>query len=119
MKYIFTQAELNLRQRRCIELVGDYDLYITYHPSKANCVADALSRKRAASAQEHVMESLESDVGLVNASKGAGSEYKVYANGTILVHGQVRLTRDVASWVVRYDTCKLVKAEHQVVGGLL
>jgi hypothetical protein len=45
LKYIFTQKELNLRQRRWLELIKDYDLDIQYHPRKANVVADALSRK--------------------------------------------------------------------------
>src|SRR5215216_3008189 len=44
LKYIFTQKELNMRQRRWIELIKDYDLGIHYHPGKANVVADALSR---------------------------------------------------------------------------
>jgi hypothetical protein len=45
LKYIFTQPDLNLRQRRWLELVKDYNLEIHYHPGKANVVADALSRK--------------------------------------------------------------------------
>ena len=45
LKYIFTQSELNLRQRWWLELIKDYDLEIHYHPSKANVVADALSCK--------------------------------------------------------------------------
>ena len=44
LKYIFTQKEMNMRQRRWIELIKDYDLGIHYHPGKANVVADALSR---------------------------------------------------------------------------
>ena len=47
LKYIFTQKELNLRQRRWLELLKDYDVNILYHPRMANVVADALSRKVA------------------------------------------------------------------------
>ena len=45
LKYIFTQKELNLKQRRWLELIKDYDMRLHYHPRKANIVADALSRK--------------------------------------------------------------------------
>jgi hypothetical protein len=45
LKYIFTQSDLNMRQRRWLELIKDYDLEVHYHPGKANVVADALSRK--------------------------------------------------------------------------
>jgi hypothetical protein len=45
LKYIFTQKDLNHRQRRWLELIKDYDLEIHYHQGKANLVADGLSRK--------------------------------------------------------------------------
>jgi hypothetical protein len=45
LKYIFTQPNLNLRQRRWLELIKDYDLSINYHPDKASIVVDALSRR--------------------------------------------------------------------------
>jgi thioester reductase-like protein len=45
LKYIFSQPNLNLRQRRWLELIKDYDLGIIYHLGKANVIADALSRR--------------------------------------------------------------------------
>ena len=45
LKYIFTQSDLNMSQRRWLDLIKDYDLEVHYHPGKANVVTDALSRK--------------------------------------------------------------------------
>jgi ribonuclease HI len=45
LKYILTQSELNMRQRRWLELIKDYELEIHYHLGKTNVVADALRRK--------------------------------------------------------------------------
>ena len=45
LQYVFNKKDLNLRQRRWMELLKDYDVTILYHPGKANMAADALSRK--------------------------------------------------------------------------
>ncbi|WJX94652.1 hypothetical protein P8452_76049 [Trifolium repens] len=45
LKYLFDQKELNMRQRRWMETLKDFDFTLEYHPGKANVVADALSRK--------------------------------------------------------------------------
>jgi len=46
LKYIFSQKDLNLRQRRWMEFFKNYEFEMSYHPGKANVVADALSRKK-------------------------------------------------------------------------
>ncbi|KAF8072332.1 hypothetical protein N665_1126s0002 [Sinapis alba] len=101
LKYIFTQPELNLRQRRWMEFVADYDMDIAYHPGKANLVADALSRTRA--------ESKFSVHTRLN---------KMYRDLRRYYHW-VRMKSDIAEWVAKCPTCKLVKAEHQVPSGFL
>jgi len=45
LKYLFSQKELNMHQRIWLEFLKDYDFELSYHPSKANVVANALSRK--------------------------------------------------------------------------
>ena len=44
LQYVFSQKNLNLCQRRWLELLKDYDMSVLYHPRKANVVANALSR---------------------------------------------------------------------------
>ena len=45
LKYIFTQRDLNMRQRRWMEFLEDYDFTLHYHPGKENVVADVVDRK--------------------------------------------------------------------------
>ena len=45
LKYVYTQRDLNLRQRRWVEDMKDYDFELAYHLGKANVVVDALSRR--------------------------------------------------------------------------
>jgi hypothetical protein len=81
LKYIFTQKELNLRQRRWLELIKYYDLDIQYHLGKANVVADALSRKGQVNnvasylmSQELCWEMEQLNLGMLNNTKATVME---------------------------------------------
>ncbi|KAE8723570.1 Detected protein of unknown function [Hibiscus syriacus] len=74
LKYLLTQKELNLRQRRWLELLKDYDCVIDYHPGKANIVADVLSRKT------------------VSELRSLMAKMNLYDDGTLLAELQVKPT---------------------------
>ena len=88
LKYLFTQKELNLRQRRWLELFKDYDLIIDYHPGKANVVTDALSRKSASSSQSTEKAYLSCLVGL----RALGVSLTNDDQGSLLARFEVRPT---------------------------
>ncbi|XP_073313423.1 uncharacterized protein [Primulina huaijiensis] len=65
---------MNMRQRRWLELVKDYDYDISYHPGKANIVVDALSRKTAVIIQLSVQRPLQAEIQLFELTVYAQSE---------------------------------------------
>ncbi|KAG7594042.1 Zinc finger CCHC-type [Arabidopsis thaliana x Arabidopsis arenosa] len=138
LKYIFTQPELNLRQRRWMELVADYDLDIAYHPGKANQVADALSRRRCEVEAEKNQEALINMMGTLHLNAlskefeplglGAADQADLLSRIRLAqekdqdlnkYYHWVGMKKDVARWVARCPTCQLVKAESQVPSGLV
>ena len=86
LKYLFTQKELNLRQRRWMELLKDYDCIIDHHPGKANVVVDALSMKSTGSLA--YMQTIQ--LPLMVELRELGVELRMHASGALFASFQLR-----------------------------
>nr|GEY89500.1 reverse transcriptase [Tanacetum cinerariifolium] len=104
LKYIFTRKELNMRQRRWLELLKDYDTNIQYHPGKANVVADVLSRKSGMLAnlqiEPEIIRDLERmDIELcICGTKGYWASLKIEPN--LILRIKKASKEDVELWAV-------------------
>ncbi|KAA0036588.1 ty3-gypsy retrotransposon protein [Cucumis melo var. makuwa] len=105
LKYFFTPKELNMRKRRWLELVKDYDCEILYHPGKANVVADALSRKLAQltvqpTLRQRIIDAQSNDPYLVEkrglAEARQAVEFSVSSDGELLFERRLCVPSDSA-----------------------
>ncbi|GJU88947.1 putative reverse transcriptase domain-containing protein [Tanacetum coccineum] len=125
LQHILDQKELNMRQRRWLELLSDYDCEIRYHPGKANVVADALSQKeRNLSAQSEAKKEenfINEDLhGMINKlePRADGTLYKMYQDLKNL-YWWPNMKAEIATYVSKCLTCAKVKIEYQKPLGLL
>ncbi|KAG8501385.1 hypothetical protein CXB51_003461 [Gossypium anomalum] len=148
LKYLMTQRDLNLRQRRWLELLKDYELIIDYHPGKANVihesqkVDDELVVKRAECVSNVESEfqiddndclkfrsrlcvPRNSELISVILSEAHSSRMSVHPGSTKMYNDLKRqfwwpgMKRDISDFVSKCLICQQVKAKHQVPSGLL
>nr|GEY37655.1 putative reverse transcriptase domain-containing protein [Tanacetum cinerariifolium] len=149
LQYILDQKELNMRQRRWIEPLSDYDCEIHYHPGKDNVVADALSRKDTkplrvrslvmtvhTNLPDKILEALteaikEENVKAENLGRDMimheshKSKYSIHPGSDKMyqdlkkIYWWPNMKADIATFVSKCLTCAKVKAEYQKPSGLL
>ncbi|GJT19028.1 putative reverse transcriptase domain-containing protein [Tanacetum coccineum] len=144
LQHILNQKELNIRQRRWLELLSDYDCDIRYHPGKANVIADALRRKEREPSLKHgnqrtsrsefvggmLIEMLNFQRHLERKKLGKPRTNGPYASmagvGSEKMYQDVKklywwpnMKADIATYVSKFLTCAKVKAEHERQSGLL
>ncbi|GJU13788.1 putative reverse transcriptase domain-containing protein [Tanacetum coccineum] len=97
LQHILDQKEQNMRQRRWLELLSDYDYEIRYHPGKANVVADALSPQIEAQKPENIKNE---DVGGMIRKDIPKEKLEPRADGTLCLNGR--------SWLPCYGDLRTV-----------
>ncbi|GJU60900.1 putative reverse transcriptase domain-containing protein [Tanacetum coccineum] len=100
LQHILDQKELNMRQRRWLELLSDYDCKIRYHPGKANVVADALSRKERIKPLRKPENLKNEDVGGMIRKDISKGKLEHCADGTLCLNGR--------SWLPCYGDLRTV-----------
>nr|GEX60232.1 putative reverse transcriptase domain-containing protein [Tanacetum cinerariifolium] len=110
LQHIFNQKELNMRQRRWIELFSDYDYEIRYHSEKANVVANALSRKERVKPRR--VRAMSMTIRLSVKDKILVTEDEA-SNVKNAPAEMLRIKKDIAIHVSKCLICSKVKDEHQ------
>ena len=117
LQYVFTQKELNLQQRRWLELLKDYDMSVLYHPEKANVVADALSRMTMGSVS-HLDEAKKDLARDVHRLTRLGVRLESSPYGGAIVHHSSESSLVVEVKSKKYPDLALMELKESVLGKL-
>jgi len=94
LKYLFDQKELNMRQRRWMKFLKDYDFELQYHPGKSNVVADALNRKSI-----HASMMMVKELDLIESFKDLNLAVKLRRNSICL--GMLKISSEFLEEIKR------------------
>ncbi|GKC02672.1 putative reverse transcriptase domain-containing protein, partial [Tanacetum coccineum] len=123
LQHILNQKELNMRKRRWLERLSDYDCEIRYHPGKANVVADFEMETLCFNGRSWLP--CYGDLRTVIMHESHKSKYSIHSGSNKMYQDMKKLywwpnmKADIATYVSKCLTCAKVKAEHQRPSGLL
>ena len=114
LHYVFTQRDLNLWQRRWLELLKDYDMSVLYHPDKANMVTDSLSRMTMGSVS-HIDEAKKDLAKKVHRMARLGVRLEGSPNRGAIVHHNSESSLVVENKSKKYLDKSLMKFKEAVL----
>ncbi|GKD89108.1 putative reverse transcriptase domain-containing protein [Tanacetum coccineum] len=118
LQHIFDQKELNMCQRRWLELFSDYECEIKYHPGKANVVVDALTQGEAFKDENVIAEGL-NGVRTKIMDEAHKTRYSVHPEADKMyydlrdMYWWLGMKKEIVIYVSKFLTCAKVKVEHQ------
>ncbi|WMV49867.1 hypothetical protein MTR67_043252 [Solanum verrucosum] len=121
--HVFTQKDLNLRQRRWMELLNDYDVTIQYYSGKANVVVDALSRKAVSMGSLACLRA--TFIEEIKAKQFEDENFSELKKMTVIRKAQETtldakvMKKDIAEFVAKCQNCQQLKYEYQRPAGFL
>ncbi|GJR12181.1 putative reverse transcriptase domain-containing protein [Tanacetum coccineum] len=122
LQHILDQKELNMRQRRWLELLSDYDCEIRYHPGKANILSAQLEARKE---ENFVTEDLHGMINKLEPRADGISKYSIHPGLDKMYQDLKKLywwpnmNAKIATYVSKCLTCARVKAEYQKPSGML
>ncbi|GJZ31520.1 putative reverse transcriptase domain-containing protein [Tanacetum coccineum] len=112
LQHILDQKEFNMRQRRSLELLNDYDCDIRYHPRKANVVANELNQAQSEALKPENLEN--EDVGGMIRKDIPKEKLEPHADGTLCLHGRIGEAQLTGPELIQETTEKIILIKQRI-----